>query len=139
MSKFLYVALLSTWLNLEPSYLVVIQSYWGYPQRKNYASVYNILSYKCLRKFTFCTFSSFGIHAKDTKFINATHTTQRNIDTHRHMHTQTDKDTISTFYTFCLIWHICQIYKFYIWHATDLHMHRHSDMHTHGHTHVQRH
>ena len=54
-------------------------------------------------------------------------------------HTQADTDTIFTFYTFYLIWHTCQKYKFYIWHITDLPMHRHSDMHTHRHAHVQRH
>ena len=30
-------------------------------------------------KFTFCTFSSFGIHAKDTKVINETHHTYTEI------------------------------------------------------------
>ena len=59
-----------------------------------------------LKKFIFC---SFGIHAKDTKFVNETHHTHRNIDTHRHIHTQTDTDSIFTFYTFWLIWPKIQI------------------------------
>ena len=87
-----------------------------------------------LKNSHFALFSSFNIHAKYTMFINGmscTHTcTQR--------HTQTDTITIFTFYTFWLIWHTCQRHKFYIWHTTDLHMHRHSDMHTHRHTDVQR-
>ena len=41
-SKFLYVALLPTWLNLEPSYLTVMHLYWGYLQGRNYASINNI-------------------------------------------------------------------------------------------------
>ena len=59
--------------------------------------------------------------------------------TQKYRYTQTYTDIIFTFYTFWLIWHTCQRYKFYIWHTTDLHMYRHSDMHTHRHTHVQRH
>ena len=138
-SKFLYVALLSTWLNLEPSYLAQLCIYTGATHREKIMHLSTIfLKLQIFKNSHFALFSSFGIHAKDTKFINGTHHTQRNIDTHRHMHTQTDTDTIFTFYTFWLIWHTCQRYKFYIWHTTDLHMHRHSHMHTHGHTHVQR-
>ena len=50
-------------------------------------------------------------------------------DTCTQRHTQTNTDTIFTFNTFYLIWHTCQKYKCYIWHTTDLPMHRHSDMH----------
>ena len=43
-SKFLYVALLSTWLNLEPSYLTQLCIYTGATYREeNYASINNIL------------------------------------------------------------------------------------------------
>ena len=50
--------------------------YWGYPQRKNYTSVNNILKVKIFKENScFALFSSVGIHAKDTKFINCTHTT----------------------------------------------------------------
>ena len=52
-----------------------------------------------------------------------------------HVHTETDTDTIFTFYTFWLIGIHAIDTNFYIWHTTDLHMHRHSDVHTH----VQRH
>ena len=38
-----FVALLSTWLNLELSYVAVMHLYWGYPQGRNYAFIDNIL------------------------------------------------------------------------------------------------
>ena len=65
--------------------------------------------------------------------------TERNIDTHRHMHTKTHTDRYIyhfTFYTFGSFG-IHAKDTVYIWHTTDLHMHRHSDMHTHGHTHTE--
>ena len=133
------MALLSTWLNLEPSYLAQLFINTGANHKEEIVHLLIIFLKLWIFFLIFCSFSSFGIHTKDTKFINETHHTHThtNIDTHRHR--QTDTDVIFTFYTFWLIWHICQRYKFYIWHTTDLHMHRHSDMHTHRHTDVQRH
>ena len=79
----------------------VMHLYWSYQQKTNYAFVNNILKVKNFEENShFALFSSFGLYAKDTKFINGTHTTHRNIDTHRHMHRQTDTDTIFTVYTF---------------------------------------
>ena len=44
---------------------------------------------------------------------------------------------------FWLNWHTCQRYKFYIWHATDIHTvthtHVHTDACTHAHTDAHRH
>ena len=113
-----------------------MHQYWGYPWGRNYASVSNILKVTIFFKIShFALFSSFDIYAKDTKFINGTSYTNR------HMHTETHTDRYRYhFYILhflSLIWHTCRGYKFYIWHTTDLHMHRHSDMHTHG-THMYR-
>ena len=47
------------------------------------------------------------------------------IDTHGHI-----CSTTFTFYIFCDM-HVCQRYKFYIWHATDIHMHRYTNTCTH--------
>ena len=63
--------------------------YWGYPQGRNYASIDNILKDDFFFNSHFALYGLFGIHAKDTKFINGTHThTHRDINVHRHMHTQ---------------------------------------------------
>ena len=47
------------------------------------------------------------------------------MDTHRHR-----CSTTFTFCTFCDM-HVCQRYKFYIWYATDIHMHRYTNTCTH--------
>ena len=77
-SRFLYVALLSTWLNLEPSYLAQLCIYTGTTQREKimHTTVSSILKVmKYLINSHFALLCSFGIHAKDTKFINGRHTT----------------------------------------------------------------
>ena len=81
------------------------------------------------KKFTFCSFSSFGIHAKDTKFINETPHTHRNIDTHRH--TETDTISFLHFTLFGLANFVFGIPQTYT--CTD------TQTCTHRHTHVQRH
>ena len=53
-------------------------------------------------------FSTFGKHAKDTKFINDIPHTQKYRYTQKHAHI--DTDTIFVFFTFWLIWHKCQRY-----------------------------
>ena len=131
------MALLSTWLNLEPSYLAQLCIYTGATLREEImhptSNILEIMNF--WRKIHILhLLRSFDIYAKDTKFINGTSYT----DTCTQRHTQTDTDTFLTFYTFCLIWHTCQRYKFYIWHTRDLRMHRHSDMHTHRHMHMYR-
>ena len=52
-------------------------------------------------------------------------------DTHEHRYS-----TTFTFFTSCVI-HVCQRYKFYIWHATDIHMHKHMHTHLQRHQHIQ--
>ena len=112
----------------------VMHQYWGNPQGRNYASINNN-KLGFFFNSHFALFSSFDIYAKDTKFINGTSYT------YRHMHTETHTDRYRChLYILHFLAHLAYIqrYKFYIWHTTDLHMHRHSDMHTHRHTHVQR-
>ena len=70
------------------------------------------------------------LYTKDTNFIFGTpHTqyryTQKNGHTHGHR-----CSTTFTFCTFCDMY-VCQRYKFYIWHATDIHMHRYTNTCTH--------
>ena len=71
LANFFIWALLSTSLKLGAFIFgPVMHLYWGYPQGRNYASVNNIVKVtNFFKKFTFC---SFGIEAKDTKFINGT-------------------------------------------------------------------
>ena len=89
------MALLSTWAQLEPSYLAQLCIYTGAIHREEIMHL-SILFLK-LRIFFknshFALFGFFGIYAKDTKFINVTHThhTHRDINVHRHMHTQIQK------------------------------------------------
>ena len=133
-SKFLYVALLSTWLNLEPSYLTQLCIYtWGYLQGRNYASINNILKVmNFLKNSYFALFVSFDIHAKNTDFTFGIPHTHTHTHTHTHIYryTQTHTDTIFTFCTFWLIWYTCQIYLAYhrLTHAQILrHMYRDID------------
>ena len=75
------MALLSTWLNLEPSYLAQLCINTGANHMEEIVHLLIIfLKLWIFKKSTFCSFISFGIHH--------THT-HRNIDTHRHIHTQT--------------------------------------------------
>ena len=66
------------------------------------------------------------IHTKDTNFIFGTPHTQ-------YRYTQTNGHRCSTIFTFCTFcdMHVCQRYKFYIWHATYIHMHRYKNTGTH--------
>ena len=91
------MALLSTWFKLRAIIFgLVMHLYWGYPQGRNYASVYNILKVMNFLKIShFQCLGSFGIHAKDSKFLNGT--------LHAHKYTYAQTDTIFTFYTFWLI------------------------------------
>ena len=72
-SKFLYLALLSTWLNLESSYLAQLCTYTGATHTEEiiYLSII-LLKLWIFKKFTFYTFWLIGKHAKDTKFISGT-------------------------------------------------------------------
>ena len=86
-SKFFYLALLSTWLNLEPSYLAQLCTYTGATHREEIIHLSIIfLSYEFLKKFTFYTFWLIGKDAKDTKFISGI--------PHTDTCTHTDTDTI---------------------------------------------
>ena len=70
-SKFLYLALLSTWLNLEPSYLAQLCTYTGATHREEIIHLSIIfLKLWIFKKFTFYTFWLIGKHAKDTKLIS---------------------------------------------------------------------
>ena len=82
-----------------------------------------------LKKFYIFHFLA-RIHTKDTNFIFGTaHTQYRYTQTKRHTQTHMCSTTF-TFCTFCDM-HVCQRYKFYIWHATDIHMHRYTNTCTH--------
>ena len=77
--------LLSTWLNLEPSYLAQLCTYTGatHGEETMHLSIIFLKLWIFEKKITFCTFFSwFDIYAKDTKFINDPSYT------HRHMHRQ---------------------------------------------------
>ena len=76
-SKFLYVALLSTWLNLEPTYLAQLSIDTGATHREEIIHLPIIfLKLQILKKnHILHLFGLFGIYAKDTKLINCTHTT----------------------------------------------------------------
>ena len=54
-----------------------------------------------------------------------------NTDTHRQM--VTHRHTCSTTFAFCTFcdMYVCQRYKFCIWHATDIHMHRYTNTFAH--------
>ena len=141
-SKFLYLALLSTWLNLEPSYLAQLCTYTGATHKEEIIHLSIIfLKLWIFKKFTFCTFWLIGKHAKDTKFISGIpHTdtgTHRHIPflhftnliigtPHTHKYTQTHAQTQIPFLHFALF----GIHAKDTWRTTDLHMHRHSYMHT---------
>ena len=73
-SKFLYLALLSTWLNLEPSYLTQLCTYTGASHREEiiHLSIIFLKLWIFKKIFTFYTFWLIGKHAKDTKFISGT-------------------------------------------------------------------
>ena len=64
----------------------VMHLYWGYPQRRNYMSINNIL--KVVNVLNFSLFGSFGIHAKDTNFTFGTPHTHLYRYTQTHAHIQ---------------------------------------------------
>ena len=81
-----------------------------------------------LKNSHFALFVSFDIHAKNTNFtFGIPHT-------HIFRYTQTHTDTISHFALFGSF----GIHAKYIWHTTDLHMHRYSDICTETLTHRYR-
>ena len=146
-SKFLYLALLSIWLNLEPSYLAQLCTYTEATHKEEIIHL-SIIFLKLWIFKIFCTFWLIGKHAKDTKFISGIpHTdtgTYTDTGTHRqlpflhftylifgtphtHKYTQTHAHTQTQipFLHFALF----GIHAKDIWHTTDLHMHRHSYMH----------
>ena len=73
------------------------------------------------------------IHTKDTNFIFGTQHIQYRYTQTKWTHTDTHGHRCSTTFTFCTFCdiHVCQRYKFYIWHATDIHMHRYTQTHAH--------
>ena len=84
--KFLYVAFLSTWLSLEPSYLAQWCIYTGATLREE-IMLLSIVFLKLWFFFKISHFQLFGIFAKDTNFINGTpHTHKYTYTQHRHMH-----------------------------------------------------
>ena len=86
-SKFLYLALLSTWLNLEPSYLAQLCTYTGATHREENIHLSIIfLKLWILKKIHILHFWLIGKHAKDTKFISGI--------PHTDTCTHTDRDTI---------------------------------------------
>ena len=137
--KFHYVALLSTWLNLEPSYLAQLCINTGATHREEIIMHLSIIFLKLIifkKNSHFALFSWFDIYAKDTKFINGTWYT------HRHMHTDTHRQIQIPFLHFTLfdsfgihpkdtifIFGIPQTY-------TCTHMYRDIDTHTDTHRHI---
>ena len=103
------MALLSTWLNLEPSYLAQLCTYTGGTHREEIMHLSLILSkLQIFKKYSHFALLAHLAYIPDTKFINDTHIQKyRYTQTHAHRHTQTDTDIIFTFYTFWLIWHTC--------------------------------
>ena len=80
------------------------------------------------KKSHFALFGLFGIYAKDTKFINGTHTTHREKYKCTQTHAHTDTDTIFTFY---FLDHLAYMPKILISHlAHPTHTDTHRLMHT---------
>ena len=136
-SKFLYVALLSTWLNLEPSYLAQLCIYTGATYREEIMHVSIIfLKLRIFFKIShFALFGSFGIHVKDTNFTFGTPHTHIYRYTQTHAYIQTK---IQVPFSHFALSDSLSIHSKYIWHTTDLHMHRHSDICTETLTHRYR-
>ena len=100
----------------------VMHLYWGYLQGRNYASINNILKVmNFLKNSHFALFVSFAIHAKNTNFTFGI----------PHRHIQIPFSHFALFGSF-------HIHTKYIWHTTDLHMHRYSDICTETLTHRYR-
>ena len=141
------MAFLSTSLSLEPSYLAQLCTYTGAIYRKEviYLSIIflKIWIFKNFQFYTILHFGSFGISAKDTKFINGTHTythTQRNTDIHRHMHTQTHRDRYTTNLHMCQHSDKCIHTNTHMYRGTDTQIQIHTDicMFAHIHTYAHR-
>ena len=109
-SKFLYLALLSTWLSLESSYLPQLSTYTGATHRGWIVHLSIILlKLWIFKKIHILHFLAYlATMPKILKFINDTPHTQKYRYTQTHAHT--DTDSIFAFYTFCLIWHTYQRY-----------------------------
>ena len=84
------------------------------------------------KKIHFALFSSHSYQRLLILYLaHYTHTILIHTDKWTHMDTHGHRcSTTFTFGTFCDM-HVCQRYKFYIWHATDIHMHRYTNTCTH--------
>ena len=93
----------------------VIHLYWGYPQGRNYASVSNILEIMNFKISILHFFGSFGINAKDTKFISGTPHTHTEIQIHTGIYTQTYTDRYKyNFYILHFLAHLAYMQKILI-------------------------
>ena len=99
------MALLSTLLNLEPSYLTQLCIYTGATYREEIMHLFNniLKVMNFLKNSHFALFVSFDIHAKNTNFTFGIPHTHIYRYTHRHI-----QIPFFTFCTFWLIWYTCQ-------------------------------
>ena len=148
-SKFLYMALLSMWLNLEHSYLAQLCTYTGGTHRVEIMHLSIIfLKLRIFKKIHNLHFSSFDIYMPDTKFINDTHLKHTHTHTHTqkyryaqtciYRHTQTDIDIIFYILHFLAYLACMPDTNFIFGIPQTLHKHSHSGIHTHRYIHMYR-
>ena len=119
-SKFLYVALLATWLNLEPSYLTQLCIYaGGYLQEEIMHLSIIFLKLWIFKKIHILHFLSHLTCMPKILILHLVYHTHTYTDTHRRI--QIPFSHFALFGSF-------GIHAKYIWHTTDLHMHRYSDI-----------
>ena len=127
------MALLSTWLNLEPSYLAQLCTYTGVTYREEILHLSLIFSkLRIFKKNSHFALLAPLAYMPDNKFINHTHThTHTEIQIHRHMHIVTHRQIQISFLHFTLFG------SFGI-HAYHRHTHAQTLRHAHTHTHMYR-
>ena len=107
----------------------VMHLYWGYPQGRKYASINNILKVTNFFKNHILHFLSHLTYMPKILILHLAYHTHTYTDTHRHI--QIPFSHFALFGSF-------GIHAKYIWHTTDLHMHRYSDICTETLTHRYR-
>ena len=131
-SRFLYVALLSTWLNLESLYLTQLCIYTGATYREEiiYLSII-FLKLWIFWKIHILHFLSHLTYMPKILILHLAYHTHTHTYTDKHRHIQIPFSHFALFGSF-------GIHAKYIWHTTDLHMHRYSDICTETLTHRYR-
>ena len=97
----------------------VMHLYWGYLQGRNYASINNILKVMNFLKIHILHFLSHLTYMPKILILHLAYHTHTCTDTQRHIQIP--------FSHFALCGSF-DIHAKYIWHTTDLHMHRYSDI-----------